>query len=243
MISKKMWVLLFSTGVHKESWFYVGWSIFFTAIALMFQVHLLVGLGLVAAGSILFFFRDPYRVIAPLAQGIVSPADGIIMEVLEDQKPPKELHLSDRSWKKVGIFLAPWHPHMNRIPSEGRVERVVYREGSFSHVATEQTQNLNERLSLVLALPSGDKMVCVQIAGFLARRILCYAKEGQEMEMGKKYGLICFGSRLDLYLPPSSSLIVCEGQRVLAGESVLGFLSPPKSNNVEASLVAMDESK
>ena len=184
----------------------------------------MVTLGLCSTAFMLFFFRDPARTISDLPGGIVSPADGVIVEISQ-QAPPEELGLSpELSWTKIGIFLSPWNAHLNRSPVAAEIVQKVYRKGAFNHVATTDTRIDNERLSLILKTKSGDTVVCTQIAGFLARRIICDVQEEDKVQIGEKYGIICFGSRVDLYVPSSSSLLVCEGQRVMAGESVIGFL-------------------
>ena len=184
----------------------------------------MVVLGLCLSAFMLFFFRDPTRTISDLAGGIVSPADGVIVEISQ-HSPPEELGLSaELSWTKIGIFLSPWNAHLNRIPVEGEIVEKVYRPGSFNHVAAMDTRIDNERLSLILKTNSDDTVVCTQIAGFLARRIICEVNTGQSMKLGQYYGLICFGSRVDLYVPQASRLLVCPEQRVHAGESILGFL-------------------
>jgi phosphatidylserine decarboxylase len=208
MISRKMFDIMFSTRIHPKCWPFVCISL---AVTLLFSwLNLgwfMVTLGLCSTAFMLFFFRDPARTISDLKNGIVSPADGVIVEISQ-QAPPEELGLSpESSWTKIGIFLSPWNAHLNRSP-----------------VATTDTRIDNERLSLILKTKSGDTVVCTQIAGFLARRIICEFDVGQEIALGQYYGLICFGSRVDLYIPHASYLLVRQEQRVHAGESILGFL-------------------
>lgn len=223
MMSPKMFSLLFSNRIHPKAWFFTGLSAGVTGVFFLAGLTTLSMLTLGLTVAILLFFRDPYRVITPLERGIVSPADGVVMEVLE-QDPPEELHLEPGKWKKIGIFLSPWHAHINRIPVAGTIASRFYKKGIFAHVATEGTRINNERLSLVIDTPEGYEVVCTQIAGFLARRIICDVQEKDVVQMGEKYGIICFGSRVDLYVPASSTLLICEGQRVIAGETVIGFL-------------------
>jgi len=225
MISRKMFDILFSTRIHPKSWPFVCISL---AVTMLFSwMHLgwvMITLGLMTSAFMLFFFRDPARTISDIPGGIVSPADGVIVEI-SAQAPPEELGLSqDIEWTKIGIFLSPWNAHLNRIPVAGKIIDKVYRKGAFHHVATTDTQIGNERLSLILETQGKETVVCTQIAGFLARRIICEVSQDQTMSLGQYYGLICFGSRVDLYIPKASRLLVCQEQGVHAGESILGFL-------------------
>jgi phosphatidylserine decarboxylase len=129
-------------------------------------------------------------------------------------------------WTKIGIFLSPFDVHINRIPLSGTVRQRFYRPGLFAHVVAPGSRHNNERLSLVIQTPSNSSVVCTQIAGFMARRIVCYANERDQVIGGDVYGLICFGSRVDLYIPTDAieQLLVCKGQRVRGGESILGLM-------------------
>ncbi len=225
MISRKMFDIMFSTRIHPKCWPFVCISLAGTLLFSWLNLGwFMVTLGLCSTAFMLFFFRDPARTISDLVGGIVSPADGVIVEISQ-QAPPEELGLSpESSWTKIGIFLSPWNAHLNRSPVAAEIVQKVYREGAFNHVATTDTRIDNERLSLILKTESGDTVVCTQIAGFLARRIICEFDVGQEIALGQYYGLICFGSRVDLYVPRASCLLVRQEQRVHAGESILGFL-------------------
>lgn len=225
MISRKMFDIMFSTRIHPKGWPFVCTSLAITLLLSWLNIGwFVVLLGMCISAFMLFFFRDPARTISDIVDGIVSPADGVIVEI-SHLSPPEELGLSsDVSWTKIGIFLSPWNAHLNRIPVAGKVVQKVYRKGAFNHVATTGTRIDNERLSLILKTDSDDTVVCTQIAGFLARRIICEVDVGQSMVLGQHYGLICFGSRVDLYIPRASRLLVCQEQRVHAGESILGFL-------------------
>lgn len=225
MISRKMFDIMFSTRLHPRGWPFVCVALAATLLlTLLGAGQFIMVVGLCMSAFMLFFFRDPARTISPLPMGIVSPADGVIVEISE-QSPPEELGLcSTLEWTKIGIFLSPWNAHLNRIPVVGRVVERFYRKGSFNHVATTDTRVDNERLSLVLETPDGETVVCTQIAGFLARRIICDVAVGDTLSLGQYYGLICFSSRVDLYVPRASHLLVCQEQRVHAGESLLGFL-------------------
>ncbi len=175
-----------------------------------------LGFGLLMA-AFLGFFRDPKRVPPQGNRLILSPADGKLLRVAEreDQEPSAE------RGTRLTIFLSPLDVHINRAPIQGRVEEIAYRKGRFFAAYREKSSE-NESNSLKIVDPNGDQVRVVQIAGFLARRIVCYAKPGDRLESGQKFGLIMFGSRVDLLLPASARIDVVEGQRVRGGETIIG---------------------
>lgn len=223
MMSSKIFQPLVAMRFHPKVWLFVRWGLFLTILFGVTGFPAIAMVSLMVTAMILAFFRDPLRVSPDIPGVILSPADGMLMEIQEEAEPPAELGLSGK-WKKIGIFLAPWDVHINRFPVEGRVEKRVYKEGKFAHVATTNSRPENERLSLLIALPSKEQMVCVQIAGFLARRIVCDAEPEEILMAGQKYGIICFGSRVDLYVRPHVMIWAKEGQRMIGGESILGVL-------------------
>jgi phosphatidylserine decarboxylase len=170
-----------------------------------------------------YFFRDPPRV-TPLRDGlIVAPADGRISAV-ERLRPPAELGLGDEPRHRVSIFLSVFDVHINRSPVAGRITRSVYVPGSFLNAALDKASEENERRALVITTASGLEIGVVQIAGLIARRIVTFAKEGDSVGIGERFGLIRFGSRVDLYLPPGHGVLVAVGQRAVGGETVLADL-------------------
>jgi phosphatidylserine decarboxylase len=226
MLSPHMFRSVLGMRLHPKGWPFVcgslGVTVFF--MWLNFGRFLsLLGLGLTV--FMLFFFRNPPRVIPAIDGALISPADGMIVEITSHQSPPEELGLSDdTAWTKIGIFLSPLDVHVNRSPVHGTIAHKAYVKGTFHHVATAETRLTNERLSLILDTPNGERVVCIQIAGFLARRIICDVDVGHTMSAGDLYGLICFGSRVDLYVSPETALLVSPFQKVVGGETVLGFL-------------------
>lgn len=166
-----------------------------------------------------WFFRDPERVV-PGGEGIVvAPADGRVIRVEETHEPA---HLQARAIK-VSIFMSPLDVHVNRMPVSGEILGVVHRKGRFFNAAAERASLMNEHNALLIG--TGDqRLLCVQVAGFLARRIVCWVRPGQRLERGERFGLIRFGSRVDLYLPPGSQVALKVGQRTRAGETVVGRL-------------------
>jgi len=176
-------------------------------------------LGTVATLWCAYFFRDPVRV-TPIAEGlVVSPADGRVSLVV-NAVPPPELALGTRPLPRVSIFMSVFDCHVNRSPVSGRVERIAYTPGKFLNADLDKASEDNERNALVIAAEAGPVGV-VQIAGLIARRILCWTKEGQEMAAGERIGMIRFGSRVDVYLPSGTVPLVAEGQTSLAGETVI----------------------
>ena len=176
-------------------------------------------LGTVATLWCAYFFRDPVRV-TPIAEGlVVSPADGRVSLVV-NAVPPPELALGTRPLPRVSIFMSVFDCHVNRSPVSGRVERIAYTPGKFLNADLDKASEDNERNALVVAAEAG-RVGVVQIAGLIARRILCWTKEGQEMAAGERIGMIRFGSRVDVYLPSGTVPLVAEGQTSLAGETVI----------------------
>ncbi len=179
---------------------------------------------LVTAG-IAWFFREPRRV-GPGRTGVaLAPADGTVNDVSPAAAPP-ELGLGDEPRPRVSVFLSVFDPHVQRAPADGEVREVVYRPGQFLCADLDKASEANERNSLLLRTAEGHELVVAQIAGLVARRIVCSVRPGDSLHAGDTYGLIRFGSRVDLYLPPGSQVLVREGQRSVGGETVLGELPP-----------------
>jgi phosphatidylserine decarboxylase len=180
-------------------------------------------LGVVATAWCAYFFRDPRRV-TPVREGlIVSPADGRISQVAL-AAPPAELEMGVAPRPRVSIFMSVFDVHVNRSPASGPIERIAYRPGKFINADLDKASEENERNGLVIRTPAG-RVGVVQIAGLLARRIVCFVREGQSVNAGDRIGLIRFGSRVDVYLPEGTRPIVSEGQLSVAGETVLADLA------------------
>ncbi|HEY2205616.1 MAG TPA: phosphatidylserine decarboxylase [Pseudonocardia sp.] len=183
------------------------------------------GLGLAATAAVAAFFREPSRVTPTRTGVVVAPADGLVSTVSE-VPPPDELGLPGTPVPRVSVFLSVLDVHVQRIPCDGRVERVVYRPGKFLSADLDKASEDNERTSMLLRDTAGHRIGVVQIAGLLARRIVCEVVEGSEVAAGETYGLIRFGSRVDTYLPPGSRVLVRPGQRTIGGETVLAEITP-----------------
>ena len=180
-----------------------------------------IGVGLTV--WVYYFFRDPVRV-TPDRKGImVSPADGVV-SLLEPAVPPAELGLGDEAMTRISVFMSVFNCHVNRAPAAGTITAVAYRPGKFLNASLDKASEDNERNGITIELPDGRKFGTVQIAGLVARRILCWSKEGQEIGIGERFGLIRFGSRLDIYLPEGAKPMVSIGQTMVAGETVIADL-------------------
>lgn len=172
-----------------------------------------------------YFFRDPPRGVPQEDGLLIAPADGLVQMVVE-AVPPAELGLGDRPLIRVSIFLSVFDVHINRAPCAGTVETMAYRSGKFLNAAAEKASEDNERMAIAFRRADGRLIGCVQIAGWVARRIVCYVKPGQSMATGERFGHIRFGSRTDLYLPRGARLLVAAGQRMIGGETVMAELDP-----------------
>ncbi|WP_395542058.1 phosphatidylserine decarboxylase [Neotabrizicola sp. sgz301269] len=170
-----------------------------------------------------YFFRDPKRAV-PLNRGlVVSPADGLV-SLIGPAVPPPELGLGPEALTRVSVFMSVFNCHVNRAPVAGRVTAVAYRPGKFLNASLDKASEDNERNALAIELDDGRKLAVVQIAGLVARRIVCWTKPGQTLRTGERFGLIRFGSRLDVYLPAGIMPQVALGQTCVAGETVIAVL-------------------
>jgi phosphatidylserine decarboxylase len=190
-------------------------------------------LGTAFASFCLYFFRDPERV-APARPGLVlAPADGRVVSVAP-AVPPAELGLGAAPRWRVGIFLSVMDVHVNRVPADGTVTRIAYRHGAFVNASLDKASEDNERNAIALALPDGRDMAVVQIAGLIARRIICDIREAEAVQAGERFGIIRFGSRTDLYLPEGVRPLVAEGQTMIGGETVIADLSAGQTPKAQA---------
>lgn len=181
--------------------------------------HLVASLFLLLAGFSIFFFRNPERDTPADEQAVIAPADGMVIFSGRVVEP----HTSTEM-EKVSIFMSVFNVHVNRAPITGKVVDGFYTKGKFFDVRDERASFENEQQGLVLETVNGAKLVVVQVAGLIARRIVCYAKVGDMLTRGRRYGLIRFGSRLDIYFPLGTTIKVEMGQKTVAGETVLGTL-------------------
>jgi phosphatidylserine decarboxylase len=216
--------------VHPAGWMFIAIFAFASMLATLIWTPL-GWIGFIATSWCVYFFRDPYR-ITPIREGlIVSPADGVVQKIVKCT-PPAELELGVGERTRVSIFLNVFDVHVNRIPIEGSVAKIIDHPGLFLNAALDKASEDNERKSVKLTTPDGATLGVVQIAGFVARRILCDLKEGQSVKTGEKYGIIRFGSRVDVYLPPDTIPLVIEGQRAVGGETIIADLKSSESPRV-----------
>ncbi|MGH6776504.1 MAG: phosphatidylserine decarboxylase [Bradyrhizobium sp.] len=204
--------------IHPEGYPFIGG--FALASLILFWIWAPLGwLGTLLTVWCVLFFRDPARV-TPLREGlVVAPADGRVSMVTQ-ALPPAELDLGDRPLPRISIFMSVFNCHINRSPVAGRIDRIAYRPGVFINAELDKASEDNERNSLVISTPSG-RIGVIQIAGLVARRIVCFVREGQSVGVGERFGLIRFGSRLDVFLPEGTTSLVAEGQTAIAGETIL----------------------
>jgi phosphatidylserine decarboxylase len=205
--------------IHPDGWRFI--AIFAVAsVVLYWLAHPLGWLGLVATLWCAYFFRDPWRV-TPLREGlVVAPADGVVVAVGR-APPPKELELGEAPMLHIAIFLNVLDVHVNRMPMSGRIVRRVYTPGKFLNASLDKASEDNERMAIRLATREGADIAVVQIAGLIARRIVCEVDAGRDVIAGQRFGLIRFGSRTDLYLPLAWTPFAIAGQRAVGGETVL----------------------
>lgn len=208
--------------VHREGYPFIAGA----ALIALALLSVSTFFGMIAVGLALWtalFFRDPARV-TPVREGLViAPADGRISQI-GPARPPRELDLSDEPLLRVSIFMNVFNVHVNRAPVTGRIDRVAYKPGIFLNADLDKASEDNERNGLVIGTPFGQ-IGCVQIAGLIARRIVCFVREGEPIGAGERFGLIRFGSRVDIYLPPGTRVQVAEGQLTVAGETLIADLS------------------
>src|SRR5687767_7890207 len=208
--------------VHPAGWPFIATALVLAAV-FVFVFPPLFWILLILAGWMVIFFRNPVRVV-PVAPGlVVSPADGRIEPILR-VVPPPELGLGETPLTRVSVFMNVFDCHINRSPVAGRIARIAYKAGKFLSADLDKASDDNERNSLILETAGGHHVGVVQIAGLVARRIVCWRKAGDSLEQGERFGMIRFGSRLDVYLPEGSIVAVSPRQRAVSGETILAFL-------------------
>jgi phosphatidylserine decarboxylase len=214
-----------NTPIAAEGYPFIFGSFVLTIVLAVLGHHLHAGffapaaLFLVLTVFIVFFFRNPERTTPTNENTVIAPADGLVIFSGRVVEP----HTSTEM-EKISIFMSVFNVHVNRAPITGKVLDSFYTKGKFYDVRDERATFENEQQGLVLETAPGVKLVVVQVAGLIARRIICYAKVGDLLTRGRRYGLIRFGSRLDIYLPLGSSIKAVMGEKTVAGETVLGIL-------------------
>ena len=208
--------------IHPAGWPFIAlFSVITLILILIFPT--LGFIGLILTCWCIYFFRNPHRV-TPEGEGlIVSPGDGIVTKI-EKAIPPHELKWTKKPLTRISIFLNVFDVHVNRIPVDGVISRIQYHPGKFFNASLDKASEFNERNSLLIQTPTGQEILVVQIAGLIARRILCEKRAGEDVKAGDTFGIIRFGSRVDLYLPDGIMPQVLEGQRMIGGETIMGDL-------------------
>lgn len=221
----------FIPSIHKEGFFFIG---IFLATTLLFSL-VSERLGLIALILTIwcvFFFRDPDRIVPLGEELIISPADGIVQKI-ELVSMPASLGVSDGDRYRVSIFLNVFNVHVNRVPAAGTIKKLHYFSGKFFNAALDKASVYNERQEVLMELKNGETIAYSQIAGLIARRIICDLKENQVVNAGDRFGIIRFGSRMDVYLPKGVKPLVSIGQTTIGGETIIADLNRPQGREGE----------
>ena len=209
--------------IHPE-----GWKFAFIFLVLSLFISLIylpiAYIGYLLTLFTLWFFRNPERKIPKNSNYIISSADGRVC-LIDNAIPPEEVELGCNQMLRICVFMNVFNVHINRSPVEGKIDNIIYKRGSFLNASLDKASEKNERSSMIISNTNGVQIVVVQIAGLIARRILSFVSDNQYLDQGERYGLIRFGSRVDIYMPLSSSINCKVGDKVIAGESVLAILA------------------
>jgi len=209
--------------IHPEGWKFA--FIFFVSSLFMSLVYLpLAYVGYLLTLFTLWFFRNPERKTPTNSNYIISSADGKVC-LIDNAIPPQEVQFGTNQMLRICVFMNVFNVHINRSPIEGKIDKVIYKKGSFFNASLDKASEKNERSSMIISNTNGTQLVVVQIAGLIARRILSFVSDNQYLDQGERYGLIRFGSRVDIYMPLNSSINCKVGDKVIAGESVLAILT------------------
>ena len=208
--------------IHREGWKFASISLI-TSLVLLFISPSLATIGFLLTFFIIWFFRDPDRKTPNIKNKIISPADGKIC-LIDKAKPPKELLMDSKEMFRICVFMNVFNVHINRSPVKGTIREIVYKEGQFLNASLDKASEKNERNSLVIKTEDNKEIIVTQIAGLIARRILSFVHDEDKIDIGERFGLIRFGSRVDIYLPEGSKAAVKIGDTVKAGETIIGSL-------------------
>ncbi len=206
--------------IHREGHKFIGVFAVITGLFFLMDLDFLVFFGVLLTLWCTYFFRDPDR-ITPQKEGlIIAPADGVVQSI-KMSVPPAQLAMGDDECTRVSIFMNVFDVHVNRIPVDGKIIRQAYTPGKYLNASLEKACEENERHAILMETSSGNNVAFVQVAGLVARRILNWVDDGAELKAGERFGLIRFGSRVDVYLPKGVHSLICVGQRAIAGETVI----------------------
>ncbi|MBN1382730.1 MAG: phosphatidylserine decarboxylase family protein [Deltaproteobacteria bacterium] len=207
--------------IAREGWPFIILFGGLTVISALFGIGWLTGLLFITAIFCTWFFRNPERSIPIDMNAVLSPADGKVIKIEEDFVSDE---MAEGSFKKVSIFMNIFNVHVNRIPCSGKIAAIGYKKGKFLSANLDKASELNEKNSVLIKMDDGRELLVVQIAGLIARRIVCWLTEGMLVKKGERFGLIRFGSRLEVFFPRDSRISVAVGDKVKAGESIIGYL-------------------
>ena len=208
--------------IHPEGWKFALISLFISTLFFFIWLPIAI-LGCFITVFIIWFFRDPERVTPSISGAVYSPADGVIC-LIDESLPPLESGLEPVMMKRVCVFMNVFNVHVNRSPIEGKVKKIAYTKGSFLNASLDKASEKNERNSLIIETDDNKEIIVTQIAGLIARRILSFVSNKDKIDVGERFGLIRFGSRVDIYLPEGSKAAVKIGDTVKAGETIIGSL-------------------
>lgn len=230
--------LLSSLGkiIHREGYIFI--VIFAVVAVILGSFSSFLGwIGFIATCWCAYFFRNPDRYVPQGEDLVVAPADGVVQNI-SNMVPPSELGLGNKEMLKISIFLSVFNVHVNRVPSNGKILALHYNPGKFFNASLDKASKFNERQSILMeTAKTKTKIAFVQIAGLIAKRIVCDLEEGTEVSVGERFGIIRFGSRVDVYLPVSSIPLVCTGQTIIGGETILADLAAKKIHPPKFELV------
>ena len=204
--------------LHKEGYRFLAIAAFITFILLLIS-NFLGLISFILTIWVYYFFRDPERFSINDENYLLSPADGVVSQIIETNGP-SEIGLENKKFTRVSIFMNVFNCHVNRIPSSGKINRIFYKPGKYINASLDKASEENERNYIKMTNSNGDELVLVQIAGLIARRIVCEIKENDETNQGNKFGIIRFGSRVDLYFENYKTL-VRQNQKTVAGETMI----------------------
>lgn len=213
----------FIKPMHPEGRKFVAIFAVITLVLFAFE-DVLGWIGVILTVWCYYFFRDPERVTPDAPGLVISPADGVV-SLIEPAVPPRELGLPEVALTRVSVFMSVFNCHVNRAPVAGKIETIAYKPGKFLNASLDKASEDNERNSLVIRMEDDRILTVTQIAGLVARRIVSFTQEGAVLDRGERFGLIRFGSRLDIYLPDGVEPSVKIGQTMIAGETVIADLS------------------
>lgn len=209
-------------SIHKEGYIFIIIAVAFTALVAS-KIPTLGWISAIITLWIVYFFRDPERVSPEGNNLVISPADGVVQKI-ETALPPEELNMKEQEMTRISVFLNIFNVHVNRVPASGTITKVHYKEGKFFNAALDKASTHNERQSCLLKTTNGAEIAFCQIAGLIAKRIVCDLDNNQKVTAGERFGIIRFGSRMDIYLPKETKISIKEGQIAIGGETILAEL-------------------